>query len=87
MVWQWSRHGNESNQGPWDCDDHILFIALAETLDTITVLGAFLAGVVVSMVVGRDREILQDKLDALALDILSPSFCHGRQQFKPAPGL
>ncbi len=51
-----------------------LFIALAETLGTITVLGAFLAGVVVSMVVGKDREILQDKLDALGFGYFIPFF-------------
>lgn len=51
-----------------------LFIALAETLGTITVLGAFLAGVVVSMVVGKDREILQDKLDTLGFGYFIPFF-------------
>ncbi|WP_053960097.1 cation:proton antiporter [Sulfobacillus thermosulfidooxidans] len=51
-----------------------LFIALAETLGTITVLGAFLAGVVVSLIVGKDREILQDKLDALGFGYFIPFF-------------
>ncbi len=51
-----------------------LFIALAETLGTVTVLGAFLAGIVVSMIVGRDREILQDKLDALGFGYFIPFF-------------
>lgn len=51
-----------------------LFIALADTLGTITVLGAFLAGIVVSMIVGRDRAILQDKLDALGFGYFIPFF-------------
>ncbi len=51
-----------------------LFIALAETLGTITVLGAFLAGVVVSVIVGKDREILQDKLDTLGFGYFIPFF-------------
>ncbi|POB10286.1 cation:proton antiporter [Sulfobacillus sp. hq2] len=51
-----------------------LFIALADTLGTITVLGAFLAGIVVSMIAGRDRPILQDKLDALGFGYFIPFF-------------
>lgn len=51
-----------------------LFIVLADLLGTVTVLGAYLAGVVVSMIMGPDRAILEDKLDAIGFGYFIPFF-------------
>ncbi|CAB1130035.1 membrane protein of unknown function [Candidatus Hydrogenisulfobacillus filiaventi] len=51
-----------------------LFLALAESLGTITVLEAFLAGVLVASLLGEDRETLQGKLDAIGFGYFIPFF-------------
>ncbi|PSR35513.1 MAG: hypothetical protein C7B46_00535 [Sulfobacillus benefaciens] len=51
-----------------------LFIAFAETLGTITVLGAFLSGILVSMIAGSRREMLQEKLDTVGFGYFIPFF-------------
>lgn len=51
-----------------------LFIALAETLGTITVLGAFLAGTAVSAIIGAEQETLKSKLDTIGFGYFIPFF-------------
>lgn len=51
-----------------------LFIALAQTLGTITVLGAFLSGAVVSAIIGSEHEVLEHKLDAIGFGYFIPFF-------------
>lgn len=47
----------------------LIFIVLAETLGTENILGAFLAGVIVSMLSRGEGSILRQKLDAIGLKL------------------
>ncbi len=52
----------------------LLFVVLAETLGTENILGAFLAGVIVSMLSGEESSILRQKLDAIGYGFFIPIF-------------
>lgn len=51
-----------------------IFIALAESLGIEIILGAFLAGVIVSLLSNGDGDILQQKLDAIGYGFFIPIF-------------
>lgn len=51
-----------------------LFIALAQTLGTVSVLGAFLAGAVVAVIIGSEHEVLETKLEAIGFGYFIPFF-------------
>ncbi|MBN1991089.1 MAG: cation:proton antiporter [Anaerolineae bacterium] len=51
-----------------------VFIALAESLGIEIILGAFLAGVIVSLLSNGDDDILQQKLDAIGYGFFIPIF-------------
>jgi trk system potassium uptake protein TrkA len=52
----------------------LVFAVLASSLGVETILGAFLAGVIVSMLTGEGRSSLQEKLDAIGYGFLIPIF-------------
>lgn len=53
----------------------ILFVALADKFGINIVMGAFTAGIVVSLAIkGKDGELLRDKLDAIGYGFLIPIF-------------
>lgn len=52
----------------------IIFLALAEHLRVEAVLGAFLAGIIASLLSGSSRETLIEKLDVLGFGFLTPFF-------------
>lgn len=52
----------------------LLFIAEAQALGTEVILGAFLAGAVVSMILGSGGEELKEKLDVIGYGLLVPIF-------------
>lgn len=52
----------------------LVFIALAESLGIENILGAFLAGVIVSMLSGKESPVLREKLDAIGYGFFIPIF-------------
>ncbi|GAB4333025.1 MAG: monovalent cation:proton antiporter family protein [Candidatus Abyssubacteria bacterium] len=52
----------------------LVFIVLAETLGIENILGAFLAGVIVSMLSEREGSLLREKLDAIGYGFFVPIF-------------
>jgi Kef-type K+ transport system membrane component KefB/Trk K+ transport system NAD-binding subunit len=52
----------------------LIFIVLAENLGTENILGAFLAGVIVSMLSGGEGSTLRQKLDAIGYGFFIPIF-------------
>ncbi|MGN8158186.1 monovalent cation:proton antiporter family protein [Salinisphaera sp. SWV1] len=52
----------------------LVFIALAESLGIENILGAFLAGVIVSMLSGSESSVLREKLDAIGYGFFIPIF-------------
>lgn len=52
----------------------LLFVALAESLGVENILGAFLAGVVVSLLSGAGHSDIRDKLDAVGYSFFIPIF-------------
>ena len=52
----------------------LVFIALAEGLGVENILGAFLAGVLVSFLVGSETSMLREKLDAIGYGFFIPIF-------------
>lgn len=52
----------------------LLFIAVSQTLGVATVLGAFMAGVIVSLVSGEHRGPLQDKMETVGYGYFIPFF-------------
>lgn len=52
----------------------LFFIAEAQALGTEVILGAFLAGAVVSMILGSGGEALKEKLDVIGYGLLVPIF-------------
>lgn len=52
----------------------LVFIALAESLGIENIFGAFLAGVIVSLLTGSQSSILRDKLDAIGYGFFIPVF-------------
>lgn len=52
----------------------LIFIALAESLGIENILGAFLAGVIVSMLSGQESSVLREKLDAIGYGFFIPIF-------------
>jgi len=52
----------------------LVFIALAESLGIENILGAFLAGVIISLLTGRQSSILREKLDAIGYGFFIPVF-------------
>ncbi|RJS92835.1 monovalent cation:proton antiporter family protein [Salinisphaera sp. Q1T1-3] len=52
----------------------LVFIALAESLGIENILGAFLAGVIVSLLAGRESPVLREKLDAIGYGFFIPIF-------------
>lgn len=52
----------------------LLFIAEAQALGTEVILGAFLAGAVVSLILGSGGEVLKEKLDVIGYGLLVPIF-------------
>jgi Trk K+ transport system NAD-binding subunit len=52
----------------------IIFLALAEHLRVEAVLGAFLAGIIASLLSGASRDTLIEKLDVLGFGFLTPFF-------------
>ncbi|WP_348761550.1 cation:proton antiporter [uncultured Salinisphaera sp.] len=52
----------------------LVFIALAEGLGVENILGAFLAGVLVSFLVGSESSLLREKLDAIGYGFFIPIF-------------
>jgi Kef-type K+ transport system membrane component KefB len=50
------------------------WVALAEVLGTEFILGAFLAGVIVKIIAGREEEALTEKLEALGFGFFIPVF-------------
>lgn len=52
----------------------LVFIALAESLGIENILGAFLAGVIISLLTGRQSSVLRDKLDAIGYGFFIPVF-------------
>jgi len=52
----------------------LVFIALAESLGIESILGAFLAGVIVSLLSGHESSVLREKLDAIGYGFFIPVF-------------
>lgn len=52
----------------------LIFMALSESLGIANVLGAFLAGVTISLLSGRGVSLLREKLDAIGYGFLIPIF-------------
>jgi len=52
----------------------VAWVALAEALGTEVILGAFLAGTIVSLLVGPQKSPLREKLDALGFGFFIPIF-------------
>lgn len=52
----------------------LVFIGLAESLGMEDILGAFLAGVIVSMLTGTQSSVLKEKLDAIGYGFFIPIF-------------
>lgn len=52
----------------------LVFIALAESLGIENILGAFLAGVIVSLLSGSESSVLREKLDAIGYGFFIPIF-------------
>jgi len=52
----------------------LVFIALAESLGIENILGAFLAGVIISLLSGGQSSILREKLDAIGYGFFIPIF-------------
>lgn len=52
----------------------LVFIALARSLGVELILGAFLAGVIVSFLLGEEGSILREKLDAIGYGFFIPIF-------------
>jgi CPA2 family monovalent cation:H+ antiporter-2 len=74
----WARQRRDFVTGPMDVRGVLflitVFIAMAEALGTATVLGAFLAGLVVSALLGQAGDVLQSKLDTLGYGYFVPFF-------------
>lgn len=52
----------------------LVFIALAESLGAENILGAFLAGVIISLLSGSHSSVLREKLDAIGYGFFIPVF-------------
>ncbi len=52
----------------------LAFIVLAEVLNIEIILGAFLGGVIISLVAGEEGSLLREKLDAIGYGFLIPIF-------------
>lgn len=52
----------------------LIFIALAESLGVENIIGAFLAGVIVSLLSGQESSVLREKLDAIGYGFFIPIF-------------
>ncbi len=52
----------------------LLFIAVSQTLGVATVLGAFMAGVIISLVSGEHRGLLQEKMETVGYGYFIPFF-------------
>ncbi|WP_423821469.1 cation:proton antiporter [Salinisphaera sp. SPP-AMP-43] len=52
----------------------LVFIALAESLGIENILGAFLAGMIVSLLSGHESPVLREKLDAIGYGFFIPIF-------------
>jgi len=52
----------------------VAWVALAQSLGTEMILGAFLAGVIMSIMAGQDKAILQEKLDTIGFGFFIPLF-------------
>ncbi|GAB3682422.1 monovalent cation:proton antiporter family protein [Salinisphaera aquimarina] len=52
----------------------LVFIALAESLGIENIIGAFLAGVIISLLSGQESSVLREKLDAIGYGFLIPIF-------------
>jgi Trk K+ transport system NAD-binding subunit len=52
----------------------LVFMALAESLGIENILGAFLAGVIVSLLSGSESSVLREKLDAIGYGFFIPIF-------------
>ncbi|MGH8272830.1 MAG: monovalent cation:proton antiporter family protein [Gammaproteobacteria bacterium] len=52
----------------------LVFMALAETLGVVNILGAFLAGVIISLLAGSGASMLREKLDAIGYGFFIPIF-------------
>ncbi len=52
----------------------LTFIVLAEVLDIEIILGAFLGGVIVSLMAGEEGSLMREKLDAIGYGFLIPIF-------------
>lgn len=52
----------------------LIFVVLAQSLGTENILGAFLAGVIVSLLTGEESSILREKLDAIGYGFFIPIF-------------
>ncbi|HPJ97054.1 MAG TPA: monovalent cation:proton antiporter family protein [Syntrophales bacterium] len=52
----------------------VAWVALAQSLGTEVILGAFLAGVVMSVLAGQDKTMLQEKLDTIGFGFFIPLF-------------
>lgn len=52
----------------------VAWVALAQSLGTEVILGAFLAGVIMSIMAGQDKAVLQEKLDTIGFGFFIPLF-------------
>jgi Kef-type K+ transport system membrane component KefB len=52
----------------------LVFMALAETIGVVNILGAFLAGVIISLLAGSGGSMLREKLDAIGYGFFIPIF-------------
>lgn len=52
----------------------LIFIALAESLGIENIIGAFLAGVIISLLAGSESSVLREKLDAIGYGFFIPIF-------------
>ncbi len=55
----------------------VILVVLAQSLGVEVILGAFLAGAIVSLIGGEDKTLLREKLDAIGYGFLIPIFFIG----------